>query len=246
MHLRRVVLCTDEYPTDAYYPFSLPLLRASREVEFTTPVTCFVGENGTGKSTLLEAIAQRCGIHIWREERVRLERNPFEQKRQQYVRVEWTNGRVPGSFFGSDIFGQFASLVDEWARADPGQLKYLGGKSLVSQSHGQSLMSFFRARYRLRGLYLLDEPETALSPKTQLELLQLLTDTSTAGHAQFIIATHSPVLLACPGAILYSFDGPALAPVRYEDTDHYRVYRDFLQQQERALAAGRGEERSSP
>jgi len=232
MHLRRITLRADEYPTDHYYPFSLPLLRATRELEFVTPVTCFVGENGTGKSTLLEAIALRCGIHIWREERVRFERNPFEGKLQSYLRVEWTNGSVPGSFFGSDIFGQFASLVDEWARADPGQLKYLGGKSLVSQSHGQSLMSFFRARYRLKGLYLLDEPETALSPRTQLELLQLLTEAGEAGHAQFIVATHSPILLACPGATLYSFDGPSIAPVPYEDTDHYQVYRDFLQQRQ--------------
>lgn len=228
MHLRRITLRTEEYPTEEHYPFNLPLLRATRSVELTTSVTCFVGENGTGKSTLLEAIALRCGIHIWREERVRLERNPFEGKLYGHLGVEWTKGSVPGSFFGSDIFGQFASLVDEWARADPGQLKYLGGKSLVAQSHGQSLMSFFRARYRLKGLYLLDEPETALSPRTQLELLRLLTEAGEASHAQFIIATHSPILLACPGATLLSFDGPAIAPVRYEETDHYRVYRDFL------------------
>jgi len=240
MHLRRVVLRVDEYPTDTRYPFSLPLLRATRSLEFTTPVTCFVGENGTGKSTLLEAITRGCGIHIWREERVRLERNPFEGKLHRYLRVEWTNGSVPGSFFGSDIFGQFASLLDEWARADPGQLKYLGGQSLVTQSHGQSLMSFFRARYRLKGLYLLDEPETALSPRTQLELLQLLAEAADAGHAQFLIATHSPILLACPGATLLSFDGPEVAPLRYEDTDHYRVYRDFLRRHEREGAHQKG------
>jgi predicted ATPase len=228
MHLNRITLHADRYPTAEHYPFNLPLLRTTPHLDFTTPVTCFVGENGTGKSTLLEAITLRCGIHIWREERVRLQHNPFEGKLADYLTAEWTNGSVPGSFFGSSIFGQFASLLDEWARSDPGQLKYLGGKSLVTQSHGQSLMSFFRARYQIKGLYLLDEPETALSPRTQLELLGLLAEMSRAGHAQFIIATHSPILLACPDATLYSFDQAPIAPVRYEDTEHYRVYRDFL------------------
>ena len=232
MHLNRITLHPEEYPTGEHYPFNLPLLRATPTVEFPTPVTFFVGENGTGKSTLLEAITLRCGIHIWREDHAPLQRNPFEGKLCNHLRVEWANGSVPGSFFGSAIFSQFASLLDEWARSDPGQLKYLGGKSLVAQSHGQSLMSFFRSRYRIKGLYLLDEPETALSPRTQLDLLRLLEEMSAAGHAQFILATHSPILLSCPGATLYSFDQAPIAPVRYEDTDHYRVYRDFVQQRE--------------
>ena len=110
-----------------------------------------MGENGTGKSTLLEAVASRCGIHIWCDpELTRFERNPYEKQLPEHISVTWCNGSVPGSFFGSDIFRSFARLVDEWASADPGQLKYLGGKSLLSQSHGQSLMSFFRSRYRIR------------------------------------------------------------------------------------------------
>ena len=106
----------------------------------------------------------------------------------------------PGSFFGSSVFQDFARILDDWASTDPGQLAYFGGKSLLTQSHGQSIMSFFKARYAIKGLYLLDEPETALSPRTQIELLDLLTTMSAAGHAQFIIATHSPILLSCPGA----------------------------------------------
>jgi len=241
LHVRRVTLHPETYPTAEYYPFSLAILRETRALELTTPVTFFVGENGTGKSTLLEAIALRCGIHIWREERVRFERNPHEGRLHEHIRVEWVNGSVPGSFFGSAIFGQFASLLDEWARSDPGQLKYLGGRSLVTQSHGQSLMSFFRARYRLRGLYLLDEPETALSPRTQLELLRLLVEMGRAGHAQFLIATHSPILLACPDATLYSFDRAPLAPVAYKDTEQYRVYRDFMRDRERDLVSSGGD-----
>jgi len=118
--------------------------------------------------------------------------------------------------------------LEEWATTDPGQLELFGGKSLVTQSHGQSLMSFFRSRYKLEGLYLLDEPETALSPSSQLELLQLLSKNAKAGHAQFIVATHSPILLACEEATIYSFDKMPVSTVKYEDTEHFRVYRDFL------------------
>jgi len=98
----------------------------------------------------------------------------------------------------------------------------------MTQSHGQSLMSFFKARYRFKGLYLLDEPETALSPRSQLELLQLLKKLGAAGHAQFIIASHSPILLACPDATIYSFDDIPIKKIAYRDTEHYRVFRDFM------------------
>lgn len=229
MHIRSVTLHADKYPNVDQFPFRLEVLRETPRVEFRAPVTLFVGENGTGKSTLLRAIARRCGIHIWRDApRRRVEVNPFEERLCDYISVEWVNGRVPGSFFGSEIFQDFAALVDEWASDDPGQLKYFGGESLLSCSHGQSLMAFFRARYKLRGLYLLDEPETALSPRTQVELLRLLHQTAAQGHAQFIIATHSPILMACPGAVIRSFDQVPLAEVDYRDTDHFRTYRDFL------------------
>jgi predicted ATPase len=90
-------------------------------------------------------------------------------------------------------------------------------------------MSFFRSRYQIKGLYLLDEPETALSPKSQIELLALLDKMSINGHAQFIIATHSPILLACPGAKIYSFDYSAVQPIRYEEAAHYRLYKKFME-----------------
>ena len=99
----------------------------------------------------------------------------------------------------------------------------------MTQSHGQSLMSFFRTRYRIKGLYLLDEPETALSPKTQVGLLNILQEMSQAGHAQFIIATHSPILLACPGAEIYSFDSSPVTQIEYEETEHYQIYKNFME-----------------
>ena len=142
--------------------------------------------------------------------------------------LEWVDGPIPGSFFSSEIFKNFAQNLDEWAATDPGQLKYFGGKSLLVQSHGQSLMSYFRSRYGIKGLYILDEPETALSPKSQLELLEILVKNSRSGHAQFIVATHSPILLACPGSTIYSFDHAPVRSIDYEDTDYYRIYKDFM------------------
>jgi len=145
------------------------------------------------------------------------------------MRVEWVDGPVPGSFFASDMFRDFAQILDEWASTDPGILKYFGGDSLMTLSHGQSLMSFFRSRYRIKGLYLLDEPETALSPSMQIELVKLIHQMSRAGHAQFIVATHSPILLACPEARILSFDTVPVTEIAYEDTEHYRVYKSFLE-----------------
>jgi predicted ATPase len=113
----------------------------------------------------------------------------------------------------------------------PGRPAHAGlfrGKSLITQSHGQSLMSYFESRYQRKGLYFLDEPETALSPKSQVELLNLIVRESGKGHAQFVIATHSPILMACPQALIYGFDGPQIAAVKYEDTDHYRIYKAFM------------------
>jgi predicted ATPase len=96
-------------------------------------------------------------------------------------------------------------------------------------------MSFFRSRYKIKGLYLLDEPETALSPRTQVELLRLLQEMSGLGHAQFIIATHSPILLSCPNSVIYSFDGTPVKAIRYEDTEHYQIYKNFMKDPKKYL-----------
>lgn len=239
MHIRRITFLHDDYPTDAYYPFNLETFRRTKQLDFSTPVTLFVGENGSGKSTLLRAIANRCGIHIWKTiETSRYEINPYEELLWRFIDVTWSGEYVHGSFFSSEIFHDFARNLDEWAASDPDTLKYFGGKSLMTQSHGQSLMSYFASRYRIKGLYLLDEPETALSPRTQLDLLELLDETGQAGHAQFIVATHSPILLACKGAKIYSFDEIPIQEVAYEDTEHYQVYRDFMKEMERQLGEG--------
>jgi predicted ATPase len=227
MHLKRVRIRSDLFPTRELYPFSLEVLQRTAELEFPTPVTFFVGENGCGKSTLLESITRACRIHIWRgDQRTRCTFNPHEGELHRYLEREWSDGGVAGSYFSSQHFQNFSRIVDEWASSDPDLLAYFGGRSLLTQSHGQSIMAFFRARFSLRGLYLLDEPETALSPKTQLALRALLAGGT--GEAQFIIATHSPILLSCPGATIYSFDHVPVRRVAYEDTEHYRVYREFM------------------
>jgi predicted ATPase len=236
MHLRSVAFHPHDYPSTGNYPFNLPVFRETKQIDFDNPLTFFVGENGSGKSTLLEALARRCEIHIWKEnERRRFQNNPHEDQLFRYISVEWADGVVSGSFFGSNLFQDFARMLDEWAAASPALLGYFGGRSLLTQSHGQSIMSFFKARYAIKGLYLLDEPETALSPKSQTEMLKLLTTTARAGHAQFIIATHSPILLACPNATIYSFDYPTVTAVGYEETEHYRILEDFMRDRQKYL-----------
>ena len=228
-HIQGVSLIADDFPTEDHYPFNLEVIRRTRRIDLGSPVTILVGENGSGKSTFLEALARRCGIHIWRSEYgARFKVNRHEKTLHQHMSVEWINGKVPGSFFGSDHFKDFTHQLDDWASMDPGQLKYFGGESLVTKSHGQSIMAFFRSRYAIPGLYLLDEPETALSPKTQLELRDLLVDCAGSGHAQFIVATHSPILVTTPSATVYSFDEVPAAPIDFRETPVFQVYLKFF------------------
>lgn len=229
MHLKRIRIRSDLFPTREQYPFSLEVLQRTGTLEFPTPVTFFVGENGCGKSTLLEAITRSCRIHIWRgDQRTRCVRNPHEGSLHRFLESECADGGVTGCYFASQTFHGFSRMLDEWASSDPGILEYFGGRSLLTQSHGQSLMSFFRSRFALRGLYLLDEPETALSPKAQMDLLRLLDCTAVEGRAQFLIATHSPILLSCTAATIYSFDHVPVRRVAYRETEHYRIYSEFL------------------
>ena len=239
MHLKKVMLHPEQYPTREHYPFNLDLFQRNQSISFNSPVTFFVGENGSGKSTLLEAITRKCGIYIWQGmHRPRFNASPYEKGLYKTIDIEWTNGKkVPGSFFGSQIFNNFARILDEWLTMDPGLLEYFGGKSLMTQSHGQSLMSFFKSRFKIKGLYLLDEPETALSPRSQLALLNLLKEICRSDNAQFIIATHSPILLACPDAHILTFDEIPVKQIAYENTDHFRIYKDFMADPQRFAAS---------
>ncbi len=236
MHLSQVTLNSQKYPNLDCYPFNLDILQKTESLEFRNPITFFVGENGTGKSTFLKALCRRCDIHIWEDtERSRYRFNALEDDLYKYLDIRWTHGPVPGAFFSSQIFQDFARYLDEWAKADPGILEYFGGGSLITKSHGESLITFFTARYRIKGLYFMDEPETALSPRSQLKLLQVLKNSITFGQAQFIIASHSPILLAYPGATIYSFNSLTVKSVIYTDTEYYQIYKDFLNDPEKYL-----------
>ncbi|RPJ05967.1 MAG: AAA family ATPase [Spirochaetaceae bacterium] len=242
MHVNHVAINNARFPVINEYPFCLELFQKTDGINFVSPVTFFVGENGSGKSTLLEALARACGIYIWQgDTRARASFNPYETSLYQFLAVSWKDGRVPGSFFAADIFKNFSRILDEWASMDPGVLEYFGGKSLMTQSHGQSLMSFFSSRFTIPGIYLLDEPEAALSPKTQFALLDVLTRAVKIGQAQFVIASHSPILLSCPGADILNFDAVPVSSMKYRDTAHFRVYRDFLNDQEAGASVSANE-----
>ncbi|MFH2091479.1 MAG: AAA family ATPase [Pseudomonadota bacterium] len=229
IHLNQVDIHSDAFPVTDAYPFNLNILQTTKSLDFTDTITFCIGENGTGKSTFLKALAQRCGIHIWQNEfNMRIEKNPHEEHLYQFLSPAWKNGPVKGSFFSSQIFSCFAQNLEEWAVNDINMLDFFGGKSLITQSHGQSLMSYFKSRYTIEGLYFLDEPETALSPSSLIQLLNLLNKFNQTGRAQFIIATHSPILLACPDARIYTFNTEKIEPIAYKDTDYYKIYKQFM------------------
>ncbi|MGP0584539.1 AAA family ATPase [Paenibacillus timonensis] len=229
MYLREVTLLKDNMPSSGEYPFSLPLVRKLNKLRLNRPVTFFVGENGSGKSTLLEAIAYQCGFNPAGGGR----NNVYEVDRSEsalgdYIRLSWNPKVTNGFFLRAESFYSFASHIDEVA-ATPSY----GGLSLHSQSHGESFLSLFKYRFGSRGIYLLDEPEAALSPARQLALMRIIRDLS--GRAQFLIATHSPILMGYPDADILNFDGDQLDTIRYEDTDHYQITRRFLENRNSVL-----------
>jgi len=229
MHIKQISIFPDRFPATGVYPFNCPVFKNQKNLQINKNVVFFVGENGTGKSTLLKAVSNKCGIYIWRDDSYRrFDINRYEEDLYKYIEVEWSNGTVPGAFFASEIFRHFAQLVDEWASCDPGLLRYYGDKSLMSQSHGQCHLAFYKSRFVLKGLYLLDEPENALSPSKQIEFLSLLERTTKSCEAQFIIATHSPIILSYPDAQIFSFDHPVIEEIDYKETSHYIVYNDFF------------------
>ncbi|MEZ5514697.1 MAG: AAA family ATPase [Steroidobacteraceae bacterium] len=212
------------------FPFTLPLLAQHRlDLELTTPVTFFVGENGSGKSTLLEGLAWAAGFNATGGN---VDRSFAEgaagHALGRALRLAWRQKVSGGFFLRAETFFNFATYLEEVGSTF---LAY-GGKSLHEQSHGEAFLALFRHRFE-DGLYLLDEPEAALSPQRQLTFLQVLYQLSTAKVAQFIIATHSPMLMTLPGARILSLDNGLMTEVTYQETEHFRLSRDFLNAPER-------------
>ena len=230
-YLIDIALQRDKVPTWEEYPFSLPVVRNLETLRFHPNVTFLIGENGTGKSTLLEAIAKILGFNA----EGGTKNSIFSTRDTHSVLCDYLKaGRsfsVPkdGYFLRAESFYNVASYMD-----DVDYLVGYGGKSLHAQSHGESFLALLNHKFRGNGLYLLDEPEAALSPSRQLSALAILHRLVRSG-SQFIIATHSPILMAYPHAQILLCSDSGIEQIEYEETDHYQIARDFLNHRESML-----------
>jgi predicted ATPase len=230
-YLIDISVLQDEIKEKDMYPFSVPSIRSLETLAFHPDVTYFIGENGTGKSTLMEAIAQVMGF------------NPEGGTKNSLFSTRDTHSNLSdfikpgrsfkaardGFFLRAESFYNLASYIDD--------VQYngsYGGKSLHEQSHGESFLALLTQKFRGNGLYLLDEPEAALSPSRQLSALAVI-HKLVKDDSQFIIATHSPILMAYPDSTIYLFSESGIREIAYEDTDHYRVAKDFLNHREQML-----------
>ncbi len=222
-----------EMVNPAKFPFSIPILSQGLELEFSSNVTFFVGDNGSGKSTILEAIAEGCGFnHSGGNRNHSYTSSDNKSDLASALRFSWMPKVTNGFFMRAESFYNFATYIDEIAVEDSSILQGYGGKSLHDQSHGESFLSLFVNHFN-RGIYILDEPEAALSPNRQLSFLSLIHQLESSGKAQFIIASHSPILLSYPNSVILSLDGEEISQVTVQETEHYRVTRDFLENPDR-------------
>jgi len=241
----------------AVFPFNLPVIRSLKGLEFSSPVTFFVGENGSGKSTLLEALACAIGSVTVGSESVKTDHSlGAVRELGQHLKLAWQKRTQRGFFLrAEDFFGyaknqarmrqEFEQDLRDVDREYKGRSKlaidlakmpYAGqlqdmrqryGEGLDTYSHGESFLTLFQSRFVPNGLYLLDEPEAPLSPVRQLAFLSAL-KSMVAQESQFIIATHSPIIMAFPEASILSFDSAQIQPVKYDDLEHVRLTREFL------------------
>lgn len=264
IHLRSVGLTEKARRGDTAFPFSVPAVRSLVSIAFESPVTFFVGENGSGKSTLLEGIALATRLPSVGAERAEDDDTLAAQRRLgSALRLTWNKRTHRGFFLRAEDFFGFAKSLSRMRAELLGRLEEIDrnytdrspmaralargpaagslremqeryGEDLDANSHGQSFFRLFRNRFVPGGLYLLDEPEAPLSPQSQLGFIALLKD-MTAQDAQFIIATHSPILLAFPGARILTFDETPVRETTYEEIEHVTLTREFLRDPERFL-----------
>jgi predicted ATPase len=214
------------------FPFNLSFI-PTLDLHFKAPVTFFVGENGSGKSTLLEAIASFCRLPVsggGRNELSAGHASEYDSSLSKALRPSFRRQPRDRFFLRAEFVAHFASLLDD-RKSDPEFLgdpyaRY-GGRSLHKQSHGEAFLAVLQNRIR-DGVFLLDEPESALSPQRQLALLLLIHELIEQGKSQFIIATHSPLLMTYPGAQIIYFDRPELSSISIEETAHYQITRGML------------------
>jgi predicted ATPase len=227
-YLKRVWVDSDRVPDRAAYPFCLPYLRDGFDLSFDRAITIIAGENGTGKSTLLEGIAVMAGYDeggggkgyhaIDHSNAIEVMGGELSEA----LRASWLPKITSGWFFRAESFFSVARYLDEMGRASD-----YGPPDYLSYSHGEGFLRFFEERCQRQGIYIFDEPESALSPSRQIEFLKLMRRMDASQNCQIIMATHSPMLMAYPNARLLRLSKYGLEPVTIEQTDHYKVMREF-------------------
>jgi predicted ATPase len=223
-YLKRLWLDPAKIPDRTAYPFCLPFLQDDFELSFSHAITIIVGENGTGKSTLLEGIAALAGYdeagggkgYMPVDHSEAIEKMGGELS--SALRASWLPKITQGWFFRAETFFSVARYLD--AVASP-------SADFLSHSHGEGFLRFFEERCRRQGIYIFDEPESALSPSRQIEFLKLLRRMDESGYCQVLMATHSPVLMAYPNATLLRLTKGGLEQVTVQDTDHFKAMREF-------------------
>jgi predicted ATPase len=238
-YLLAVSLKRDKISSFEQYPYSLPVCKHLDTLKLHPAVTFFIGENGTGKSTLLEAIAIASGFNAEGGSR-NMSFSTRESHSPLHAMITLSKSlKRPrdGYFLRAESFFNVATAIerlDAEPAAAPPIIDSYGGRSLHEQSHGESFLTLVMERFRGQGLYILDEPEAALSPTRQLSLLSRMHDLVNQG-SQFIVATHSPIIMAYPEATIYHLGEEAIKRVKYTETEHYVVTKSFLNKHESML-----------
>ncbi|MFA9558152.1 AAA family ATPase [Evansella sp. AB-rgal1] len=238
-YIRKIDLKREQIMSYDAFPLSLPVIRKFREITLHPNVTYIIGENGMGKSTLLEGIAIALGFNP-EGGTINFNFSSFDSHSnlEQYLRIAKGVNRAKDSFFfRSETFYNVATNIEN-LDSEPGGggriIDSFGGKSLHKQSHGESFFAAFNERFRGNGLYILDEPEAALSPLRQLSMLARINELVLEG-SQFIISTHSPILMAYPHAKILELTEEGMHEVKLEETNHYSIMKQFFTDKERLL-----------
>jgi predicted ATPase len=248
-YLLSVSLLRDRVKSFDRYPFSIPCVRNLKTLKLDPKITFLVGDNGSGKSTLIEAIAVAAGFNAeGGTKNFSFSTRRSESELHTAIRLARGERRERDGFFlRAESLFNVATNIEELDREPGGPpiISYFGGISLHEQSHGESFFAVALNRFAGYGLYILDEPEAALSPSRQLAFLRIIDELVRKKGSQFIIATHSPILMAYPKATIYLLTETGMTRVPYEKTEHYRITRGFLEDREeylRHLFADDGEE----
>ncbi|MCB2359102.1 AAA family ATPase [Clostridium estertheticum] len=235
-YLRRLEIKRENVESFSNYPFCLPTIKNLSSLDFHPKVTFIVGENGSGKSTILEAIAIACGFNP-EGGTINFNFSSMNTHSELYKYIKLVKGvKKPknGFFLRAESFYNLASNIDELDReGGPKLVSSYGGQSLHKQSHGESFFAVFMNRFGSDGLYILDEPEAALSPSRQMSMITRIHELVNMG-SQFIISTHSPIIMAYPESTIYEIKDK-MEVVRYEETENYQITKNFINNRDKML-----------